>query len=90
MLDQADRDALMRAATFAVRELGANTPFEVRIDAVEGAAARLLVADKAGELEPLFGFAVKRGGTWSVIELGTGFDDEFYEEHGIPAKLQLE
>lgn len=89
MIDQQDRDALVSAATKAVRALGAVPAFDIAVDGVEGPAARVKVSDKAGKLTPLYGFAIRKGTNWNVLDLGTFFEDDFYAENQIPESLQL-
>lgn len=90
MIDQQDREALLGAATKAVRALGAVPAFEVAIDGIEGLAARVKVSDKNGALSSLYGFAVKKASGWTVLDFGTYFDDAFYAAHRIPPSLQLD
>ena len=89
MIDQQDRNALIAAATQAVKAMGAVPAFDVAVEGQEGGVARLKVSDKAGNVTPLYGFAVRKGGQWDVVSLGTYFEPEFYAQHKIPATLQL-
>jgi hypothetical protein len=89
MIDQQDRDALVAAATKAMKAMGQVPAFEVAVEDQDGAYARVKVSDKSGKLTPLYGFAVRKGGSWDVVSFGTFFEPEFYSQHKIPAGLQL-
>ena len=89
MIDHADRAALVDATTKAVKAMGAVPAFDVEVEDQEGSFARVAVRDRAGQLGPLFGFAVRKAGSWDVVSLGTFFEAEFYTKHKIPGSLQL-
>lgn len=89
MIDQQDRVALVGAVTKAVKAMGPVPAFDVEVEGQEGGVARAKVSDKAGHVTPLYAYAVRRAGQWSVVEMGTFFEPEFYAKHKIPAALHL-
>jgi hypothetical protein len=89
MREIAERESLIDATQRAVHEMGGAPPFEVEVEAQEGAFARVLVRSRDGQLTPLFGFARQQGGAWNLLSFGTDFEASFYEEHAIPAPLRL-
>ncbi|MEB3198856.1 MAG: hypothetical protein VKP62_16820 [Candidatus Sericytochromatia bacterium] len=89
MLDPDDQVALEASVRASVLQVSDVQAFDVTVEAVSGICARVRVADTAGALTPLMGFASKQSGEWCVLSLGTGFETAFYHQHGIPAALQL-
>jgi hypothetical protein len=89
MQEIAERESLIDATQRAVHEMGGAPPFDVEVESLQGAFARVLVRSRDGQLTPLFGFARQQGGAWSILSFGTDFDAAFYEEHAIPASLRL-
>lgn len=89
MLDPTEENLLLEATRAAVLTMGVDIPIEVVVEHVEGTFARVRVRDRAGKLTPMFGFAVRRAAGWKTLAFGTGFEADFYLEHGIPERLKL-
>lgn len=79
-----DRDAVVAAVQ---RFLKADAGAKIVCERLEADFAR--VSAKSAKAQPIFGFA-KRGplGRWEVLGMGSFFEPAFYQQHGIPERLQ--
>ena len=63
--------------------------FTLDIEGIEGEFARLRVVPSAGETDPAWVFARFEGSGWTVVDLGTFFDEASYQANNIPTALWL-
>lgn len=59
----------------------------VVVENLVGEYARVKLS--APDLGPIFGFLRQKGGTWTVLDLGTFFETSYYDQHGVPKAMRL-
>jgi hypothetical protein len=87
--DTKDQDALIEATRAYVKAVSAVQDVRVTIEKVAGDLARARVEAVDNSTSPAFVFLRKQQGRWKGIDLGTGFDNAYYEQQGIPASLRV-
>lgn len=86
---QNDREQSLKSAvsTYIKRNTEVKD-FTLEVEGIEGDFARLRVVPADNTTDPAWVFAQHDASGWSVLSLGTFFDEEFYRETGIPEALQ--
>lgn len=87
--DTQDQDALIAATRAYVKTVSEVSDVRVTVEKVAGDLARARVEAVDGSTSPAFVFLRKQQGRWKGIDLGTGFDNAYYDQQGIPATLRV-
>jgi hypothetical protein len=82
------KPAAIAAVRSYLEDATGSAAFDVEVEALEGGVARLYIAPQ-GDLDPAWAFARQEGSEWTVVSVGTFFDEEFYQAEGIPASLWI-
>ncbi len=87
---QNDREqSLKNAVSSYITDNTEVNEFTLKVEVIEGDFARLRVVPSGEVTDPAWIFARQDATGWTILDLGTFFDEEFYNELGVPAALQL-
>jgi len=82
-------EALQQAVYTYVMENTSVRRFTLAVDGINSNVARVRIVPALGTADPAVAYAHHGASGWSVLAVSTSFDPAFYEEHAIPATLQL-
>jgi hypothetical protein len=83
-------DELRAAALQALNAPAAGGPFSVATERIDQGFARLRVSRSDTVTDAIFMFArLDDQGRWTILNYGSAFDEQFYQQEGIPATLWL-
>ena len=80
-------DVIQAAMRFVFQEAGVTDP-SVTVEAIEGNFARVAVVSVSGTTDPATAYLKKSGGKWTVLTLGTAFEDSELSDYGIPYSVR--
>lgn len=84
-----DQQALIEATRAYVKTLSPVQDVRVTVEKVAGEHARVRIEAPDGAADPATVYLRKQDGRWKGLDLGTAFDNAYYEKQGIPAALRL-
>lgn len=87
--ETSNHEALTDAVRTYIEQNTEISNFTLDLEGVEGEFARLQVVPSADEGDPAWVFARFDGSDWTIVDLGTFFDEASYQASNIPASLWL-